>query len=406
MKKLVTLIALMMIVAMATVACSPSSGPANDPADEGGAKELEPIKLGNIQDLSGTASEPGTANAWGAEYAVRVINEAGGINGRMIEIITLDCKNDVQEGINCYRRLVDEYEVDAIIGPPLSNPALAWVELAEEDKIPIVGHFMDERCTTNEETGEPYNFMFLAEPGCAVQSYCIAEYGLKELGLKTFATMYCEGNAFAVKHAEPFMAYVNAKGGKVVAEETFQWSDVDYRAQATKIASVNPDAVFLSDYAAQAALCYDQLREAGYKGIILGANTLASAWPSLVKTEIYDVYLLQNYDLLNPESECYELMQTFMKEDGREYPVTNAGFGYDAVMVMVDAMKRAKDPTDGVEVAKLLEQCKDVQTSAGPITIDPKTHRPVGMGMYIADYDENTNLRVLTKIYLDEFSIN
>jgi len=118
------------------------------------------------------------------------------------------------------------------------------------------------------------------------------------------------------------------------------------------------------------------------------------------------VYLLQNYDLLNPESECYELMQTFMKEDGREYPVTNAGFGYDAVMVMVDAMKRAKDPTDGVEVAKLLEQCKDVQTSAGPITIDPKTHRPVGMGMYIADYDENTNLRVLTKIYLDESSIN
>ena len=400
MKKLVTLLALILVVVMTGVACS-----SGQPAGGEEPTELEPIKLGNIQDLSGTASEVGTANAWGAEYAVRVVNEAGGINGRMIEIITLDCKNDVQEGINCYRRLVDEYEVDAIIGPPLSNPALAWVDLSEEDQIPIVGHFMDERCTTDEETGEVHPFMFLAEPSCAVQSYCIAEFGLKELGLKTFATMYNEGNAFAVKHAEPFMEYVRAKGGEIVAEETFQWSDVDYRAQASKIAAANPDAVFLSDYAVQAALCYDQLREAGYKGIILGANTLAAPFPSLVKTEIKDVYFLQNYDMLNPEAECYELLQTFMKEDGRNYPIANAGFGYDAVMVMVDAMKRAKDPTDGVEVAKLLEQCKNVQTSAGPITINPKTHRPVGMGMYIADYDENVKIRILTKIYLDEDAI-
>lgn len=77
----------------------------------------------------------------------------------------MDCKNDVQEGVNCYRLLVDEKNVAAIVGPPLSNPALAWVDLSTEDEIPIVGHFMDERCTTNENTGEPYPYMFLAEPG-------------------------------------------------------------------------------------------------------------------------------------------------------------------------------------------------------------------------------------------------
>ena len=65
---------------------------------------------------------------------------------------------------------MDEVGVCAIIGPPLSNPASAWVELSEEDQIPIVGHFMDEVCTTDPDTGEAYPYMFLAEPSCSTQS--------------------------------------------------------------------------------------------------------------------------------------------------------------------------------------------------------------------------------------------
>ena len=70
-----------------------------------------PIKIGSIQDLSGSASNAGQPNAWGAEYAVKVINENGGINGRQIEIYTQDCKNDVTEGLNAYHKLVDEIGV-------------------------------------------------------------------------------------------------------------------------------------------------------------------------------------------------------------------------------------------------------------------------------------------------------
>ena len=126
----------------------------------GGATEQDspkgegPIRIGSIQDLSGGASTAGQPNAWGAEYAVKVINEKGGISGRMLEITTMDCKNDAAEGVMAYRKLVDEIGVAAIIGPPLSNPAAAWVELSEEDSIPIVGHFMDEVCTTNPDTGD------------------------------------------------------------------------------------------------------------------------------------------------------------------------------------------------------------------------------------------------------------
>ena len=169
MKKILLTGLLLVGIVIPLVACAGEATEAPTESAEATAVEeatvaLEPIKIGNIQDLTGGASESGKPNAWGAEYAVKVINENGGINGRPLEIITEDCKNDLDEGINAYHKLVDVENVVAIIGPPLSNPASGWVELSAEDKVPIVGHFMDEICTTNPETGEPYPYMFLGEP--------------------------------------------------------------------------------------------------------------------------------------------------------------------------------------------------------------------------------------------------
>ena len=237
MKKLIAMIiALVMILSLA--ACGGQGQTAG---------ENEPIKIGSIQDLTGGASSSGQPQAWGVEYAVKWINENGGINGRMIELHTRDCQNDAEVGVTAYRELVDEVGVCAIIGPALSNPASAWVELATEDKIPIVGHFMDEVCTTNPETGEVYPYMFLAEPSCSYQSYIVGEYAMEELGVKSVATLYNPSNAFAAAHEGPLVDYIEAHGGSVVARETFGWSDGDYTAQAQKIADLNPDAVFLCE---------------------------------------------------------------------------------------------------------------------------------------------------------------
>ena len=392
MKK-VLLLAIVMILALGIAGCAKK---------ESAASGTGPIRIGNIQDLSGGASIAGQPNAWGAEYAVKVINQNGGINGRLLEITTLDCKNNLDEGINCYRRLVDEVGVVAIIGPPLSNPASGWVELSAEDKVPIVGHFMDEICTTDPVTGRPYPYMFLAEPSSAMQAHIIAKFALETLKITSFATLYNTGNAFAVTQARPFMDYVRRHGGRVVAEEHFTWTDTDYSAQALKIVAARPEAIFLTDYAVQAALAYDFLRDAGYTGIILGANTLTNPLPTLVKNRIYDVYFLQNYNINNPnEGIIYELSRKHMMETGTQFPAPNVGFGWDAVQVLVSAMLKANDPTDGAELRDIIaNQTKNIPLSVRDITIDPNTHRPNNMGMYIADYDANMHARTLVYITL------
>ena len=364
--------------------------------------ELAPIKIGCIQDTSGGASVAGQPNEWGVDYAIRKINEAGGINGRKLELYKRDCQNDAQVGVTAYRELVDEIGVDAIIGPPLSNPASAWVELATEDKVPIVGHFMDEVCTTDPETGEAYPYMFLAEPSCSVQSYILAGYAMDTLNVKSVASLFNTSNAYAVAHEKPFVDYIKANGGTVLAEETFGWTDTDYTAQAQKIAQLNPDAVLLCDYCNQMVTAYDNLRDAGYKGIILGANTMYPPFNTMVKNDIYDCYFVQNYDLNT--GLIKELNDVFMEETGTEYPSTNVGFGWDAVQVLANALRQAEDPTDGEEVRQILENnTKNVESAGGEkITIDPAIHRPTNdMGMYIATYDENDVVDCLVKLTTD-----
>ena len=414
MKKMIALLLALVMLAALFAGCAkdeekPTDPPApattnnsgnNDPTDE--PENKEPIKIGCIQDTSGGASLAGQPNEWGVKYAVQWINENGGINGRPIELYTRDCQNDAEVGVTCYRELVDEIGVSAIIGPPLSNPASAWVELATEDKIPIVGHFMDELCTTDPETGDPYPYMFLAEPSCSVQSYILAEYAMNELGVKSVATLYNTSNAYAVAHEIPFVDYITANGGEVLAEETFGWSDTDYTAQAQKIAALNPDAVLLCDYCNQMVTSYDNLRDAGYTGIILGANTMYPPFNTLVKNDIYNCYFVQNYDLTT--GEIADLLEIQMKDTGTDYPTSNVGFGWDATMVLYNAMLKATDPTNGEEVRDILEnQTTDVQSIGGElITIDPATHRPTrSMGMYIATYDENDAVDCIVRMTSD-----
>lgn len=410
MKKILAVVLALVMVATLFAACNAEKpatpeAPAEKPNTEvtGGEApaqvNTDPIKIGCIQDTSGGASIAGQPNQWGVEYAVRVINENGGINGRPIELYCRDCQNDAEVGVTNYRELVDEIGVSAIIGPPLSNPASAWVELATEDQIPIVGHFMDEVCTTDPDTGAAYPYMFLAEPSCSVQSYNLAEYAMNELGVKSVATLFNTSNAYAVAHESPFVEYITANGGSVLAEETFTWADTDYAAQAQKIAALNPDAVLLCDYCNQMVTAYDNLRDAGYTGYILGANTMYPPFNSLVKNDIEKCFFVQNYDLNT--GKIAELLKVQMAETGTDYPTSNVGFGWDAMQVLANAMRLAKDPTDGAEVREILEtQTIEIESCGGEkITIDPAIHRPTrDMGMYIATYDESDEVTCLVRM--------
>lgn len=355
----------------------------------------EYIVIGSIQDLSGGMAVAGKQTKWGSEYAVKQINDKGGINGKKLKIVTYDCKSDPNEGINVYNRLVDQDKAVAIVGPGLSNIGIPLAAVAEEKKVSFVGQFMDERATTNEKTGEAWKYMFLAEPSCGQQAEIMAGYTVDKLKFKSVGILFDSSNAYATTHAEPFKKYMESKGIQVVAVESFGKDAKDYKAQLSKIIAKKPDGIYIPNYVQTNALAYKQARQLGYKGMIIGNNTYTAPFADLVDGLPVDENLvfLYNLDLYGPD---VKFLTEAYKAEFKEEPAFNIAFGYDNVMIIANALRKVDDVKNAEKIAKTIEtQTKDVQTASGKITLDPKTHRPVGMGAFVAKYDKDKKVQLM-----------
>lgn len=372
-----------------------ASGETTDDAAEGGE-----ILIGSIQDLSGFMAVAGNMTTWAVERAVADINASGGINGKTLKVVTYDCKLDPNEGINAYNRLVDEGAV-AIVGPGLSNIGIPIAAVAEEKKVAFVGQFMDERATINEQTGEAWSYMFLAEPSCLQQAQIMASYAVEEMGIKTVGILYDSSNAYAASHAGPFEDYMNEHGVEVVGVETFGADAKDYKAQLSKLIAANPEGIFIPNYVQTNALAYVQARQLGYEGYIIGNNTYTPPFSTLVEgTDIEKLVFLYNLDMYGDSVK--HLTEAYKEEVGEE-PAFNIAFGYDDVMIIANALRNVSDVTDTVEIAEYIENnTKDLETASGLITLNPETHRPIGMGAYVADYADDGSIKLLDFYYPED----
>lgn len=417
MKKLLTLLLIFSLIMLAvgcaasttttapttagatTKATTAAAGSATTAAGTATTAAGSEILIGTILDTSAGMAAAGKATVFGVDQAVKEINAAGGINGKKIRVIHYDVKGDPNEAITAYNRLVDQDKVTAVVGPGLSNIGIALAPIAEAKKVPIVSHFMDERATTNEKTGDAWRYIYLAEPSCNQQAEAVAAYTVDKLKLKTVGILYDSSNAYSTTHAIPYQKYVESKGVKVVGIESFTSDAKDYKAQLTKLIASKPEGIFIPSYAQQNALAYKQVRQLGYKGIIIGNNTYAAPFNTLVEgTPITDLYFIFNVDFASKDTKA--LGDAYKAANNGTAPLPNVAFGYDNVKIIENALRLAKNPNDPVEVNTLIEtKTTAVMTSSGPITIDPKTHRPVGMGVFIAKWDETGKNITLLEYY-------
>ncbi|WRS27421.1 ABC transporter substrate-binding protein [Oscillospiraceae bacterium MB08-C2-2] len=409
MKKKILVLALSLLITLAACGQTPGSGSSAAPAEasqpasssEQVAGDFDgEIVIGSILDTSGNMAVAGQATVWGADYAVNEINENGGIGGKKLRIVHYDVKGDPNEAINAYNRLVDQDKAVAVVGPGLSNIGIALAPIAEQKKVPIVSHFMDERATTNEQTGEAWKYIFLAEPSCNQQAEAIASYTVEELKVKTAAVLYDSSNAYSVTHAIPFKEYCQANGVEIVAEESFGKDAKDYKAQISKIIAAKPEAVFVPAYVQQNALAYKQLRQLGYTGLVVGNNTYNQPFNTLIEgVSPEGLYFIFNVDYSSEYTKF--LGDAYKAAKNGEEPQINVAFGYDNVKIIANALAMSQDTSDTEALADIIaNKTVEVMTASGPITLDPKTHRPVGMGVYISQWDEKAESVNLLQYYM------
>lgn len=158
----------------------------------GGCENKKPIKVGFVGCLTGRLSDLGTAGRNGAILAVEQINEAGGINGRPVELIVKDDKQDPEVAVQVDQELIEE-GVAAIIGHMTSAMSMVAVPLMNKEKMLMIS----PTTSTNKLTGIDDYFLRITPPS-KIQTDHLAGHAFNVMELRKMAGVYDLSNrAFA-----------------------------------------------------------------------------------------------------------------------------------------------------------------------------------------------------------------
>ncbi len=344
------------------------------------------VNIGIIEDLSGPTSAWGEGLQNGAIMAIEKLNKDGGLMGKQIKYFATDFKGNVPESLTAYNQLVDQDQVAAVIGTPNSAMHIALAPVADQKKVPIVGDPMDERATT-PGPGKVNQFTFLGEPAASDDANTIASYALNEMGFKKFAVMYDQGNPYSVSLATPFAEYISKHGAQVVANESYESSTNDFSAQLTKIKQTNPDVLAITGYLKDDAIIVKQMHQLGMNIPVVGDNSCFTPFAETAGKDAEGVVFPNNIALDDPRFK--DFIATYKARFGKD-PVVHAWMGYDDMMIVANAIQKANS-LDPVAIDTAIQnQTKDVVGITGKITLDPKTHRPVGMPLAILQVKNGT----------------
>ena len=353
-----------------------SDGGANSGGSEGD------ILIGCLQDTTGSTSSLGLSVQKGAQAAVDEINASGGINGRKLVMNTYDTKGDVTEAVNAYITAVTVDQVALIVGPPVANIANAIKETSEGYDVPIAGLAMDPACQLKDD-GTPYKNMFDLQPSATSQGEIMAAFALKN-GYKTFGVLYNQENSYSVSLLSPFMDRLLEDG--ITVDNSFivayGAADTDYKTLLHPLVSANLDAIYCPNYTQQLVAIQTAAVELGYKGKIIAGLDAAPAFNTTYGGDCSNVYYINNINTEDPG------ISSKINEISNDVAAPNKYFlGYDIVKAAADCI--SSSGTEYEALHKAIESL-DYEGVTGTIKIDPDTHMPTGMGMYMYTYDNQT----------------
>ena len=356
MKKIISLTVASLLMILALVGCRKKESPADSNV----------IKIGVFEPVTG-------ANAGGAKWEIEGIKLANKLYpevlGKKVELVIVDNKSDKVEAANAASRLVDKENVNAVIGSYGSSLSIAGGEIFKNAKIPAVG----ASCTNPMVTldNEYYSRVCFIDP---FQGTVMANYAFGKLNAKKVAIVQEVSNDYAVGLAKFFTDSFKKLTGddkSIVAVANYNTGDTDFSAQLTNIKALNPDVIFAPGNFTESAALTKQARELGITAPIIGGDTwetqeFIDIGGKAVEGAIFSTF----FDAAKPAtSETEKFIAEFKKAFPDKEPAGVSALGYDAYLLIIDAIKRANS-ADPEKIKEAINQTKDFMGASGIVTLD------------------------------------
>ncbi len=298
------------------------------------------IKIGMIAGLTGRVADLGIAGRDGVILAVEEANASGGINGKYVELII---KDDKQNPAACEKALADMLveKVSAIVGPMTSSMGMVVVPHINKHSIPTISPTV----STTELTGID-DYFFRIIPDISNVAVKTADYIYQKQDYRRLLVIHDQGNsAFTEPWFQTFKSHFETLGGEEVASVSYVSRDsFNFFELIQQVDVLGYDCLIILASALDTAMISQQLRK---KDIVI--PIIASEWASTEDILEYGGNAVEGIEILhsfdkNDQSAIYLSFTERFRERFGYTGSFAAAYSYNAAKILLEALAKEKSP--------------------------------------------------------------
>ncbi len=350
------------------------------------------IAVGAILGLSGENSSLGVESKEGMEMALAEVNAAGGFQGRPVRILFEDTRLDPNLASEKIQRLVDRDEVVLVLGDAASTPTMSAGAYAEKAKVPLLSP-----SATNVEVTSNKHWVFRVCFTDDKQGSAAAKFSREALGAERAAVIYVTGNKYSEGLQAIFTREFEALGGKIVARQTFQAEETNVLTFLSTIKGADPQIIFAPVYPADVAKIGPTRLKVGLNVPLMGTDGWdgpATRAKGVIES-IEGSYFTDLFSAEGVSESAKPFVEKYRAHHGK-LPSSLVAGGYDAVMLGLDAMRRAAS-LEPSAIRDALEATRGFDGVTGTFDIDANhnAQKPVTiMQIHDGDFRYHSRIRV------------
>jgi branched-chain amino acid transport system substrate-binding protein len=356
--------------------CAQSQPAASSPSADS-ASTAAPYRIGFLAAVSGGASSLGEPERDSAVMLQEEINAAGGIIGpdgvrHPVEILIYDTQSSADTAITLAKKLIDDEQVVAIIGPTTSTSAMAVIPVVQEAEVPLI--CMASSSAIVDPVAERFWVFKVAQSNAHTSPWQV-RYA-QAMGWTKVANVYVD-NAYGEDGAQAIRDAAADAGIEIVLEETFGAADTDMSAQIVKIGASEAEGVLVTAIPPAAAIFTKQYRELGATQPLIHNSGVAMmsfidlAGAANAEGVVFPMGKLVAADALADDDPQKAVIQGFITDfeaSAGTAPSTFAAHAWDSLEIVFQVLATLPD---GLTVPEQRAQLRDgVESLQGFVGVD------------------------------------
>jgi branched-chain amino acid transport system substrate-binding protein len=324
------------------------------------------IVVGHFASMTGAEATFGISSDNAIKIAIEERNAKGGVRGKKIVLKTIDDASKTTEASTAVTRLINDHGAVAILGEVASGRSLAGGAIAQKAKVPMISP-----SSTNPSVTDVGDYIFRVCFLDDFQGWVGAKFSRENLKAEKAAILYDQAQSYSSGLADFFSKAFEEMGGKIAVRLAFNGANLEISSQLQAIKGADVQVIYLPVYYGPAATIIRKARESGITAPFVGAD----GWDSeeLAKNAgdaINGNYFSNHYAPEEDRPEVKNFVGKYKAAHG-SLPDGLAALGYDAALVLFDAMERAKS-LSGPDLRDAIAQTKNFTGVTGTFSIDAK----------------------------------